>query len=362
MADWDFTVDSERQDELSTRLNESAEKFDSGVDNLYSKIDTLGTSWVGSDYDSFKTGTLGYQEALHDLADSFRMYANHFDSVSEGTSELATQVVNLINSCTLGKDGALGGVEPGPGGTYQSNGNNYSNNSNGQGGETVSDQNGGYGSGNGEYQHNEYDSSQNGYGNGSYGGGHYDENGNYVQDPTVTASDPNAGGEQEKQGYWSYQGQRYVDDWHDFTRDVVETWNNVDNPITGIWAIADTALEFGLFVADETLNVAETAVDSVNYCSNWLFDLGTGRGGSDSGEYWSNIGQDYAENWDYSNVDGLGSFLWATGSGVVRTGVDAVQTTINAADTAIDFVCDTTSDVVDWCGDRLSDLGDWLFG
>lgn len=363
-GNWDFTVDSEIQDDLVDKINSTAEKFDNQVDSLYSQIESLGTAWVGEDYDSFKTGTEGYKTALHDLANGMRLFSGHFTEISTGTDELATEIINLINSCTMGKDGALGGNIPsGPNGTYSTP--DYSDNQ--VDGTTHQDENipDGYTSTNYVDQN----------GNNVYvdlNGNFVDVNGNRVdvgtlQNKSTNMNDSNKDSsnseETEKESLWGKIGARYAGHFDDMVSDVKDRWSNVNGLITGTFALADTVVEGADFLVDGALDTVEGALDVVDYSANWLFDIGTGRGGSTSGDYWKNIGEDYSENWDaVRNADDFWEGAGGVVTGTVRTIVDVGQTAVNAADTALDWCGDRISDVVDWTGDAVGKLGGWLFG
>lgn len=99
---WDFTVDSELQLELSNKMKERAEQFDTQITKLYGQIDSMGSNkyWVGEDYDAFKTGCEGYKGALNDLSDSFRMFADHLVKTSEGTTTYADEINDIIANMT----------------------------------------------------------------------------------------------------------------------------------------------------------------------------------------------------------------------------------------------------------------------
>lgn len=102
MANWDFTIDSDKQVEVSKALYETAGKFDEKKTLFYNQIDGMGDSgaWTGEDYTSFKEGTHGYEGALQDLSDGFRMFGKHFEIMAEGTSTLATDLINIIRNMT----------------------------------------------------------------------------------------------------------------------------------------------------------------------------------------------------------------------------------------------------------------------
>lgn len=99
---WDFTADSDIQNTLASSLDTAADSFDERVDALYSKIDSMGSSgnWVGEDYDAFNTGVHGYENALDDLSDGIRMYAEHFRKMSTGTETLASDLIAIIQNLT----------------------------------------------------------------------------------------------------------------------------------------------------------------------------------------------------------------------------------------------------------------------
>ena len=167
--------------------------------------------------------------------------------------------------------------------------------------------------------------------------------------------------QQQKPGYWQQQGQRYVDDWNDFTGDVSYTWGKADGLISGTYALAETGGETILFVADTAINAVQTGTDMIQSGANWLFDAGDSRSVG-NGDYWSNIGKDYAENFDYSTCDNFAEGLGVTLCAVPRTVADIGQTVVNVGADAIELV----GDGVSWLGDKVNDgvtwLGNFIFG
>ncbi len=97
---WDFVADSEKQNELSKNLLDSIDRYNSQVDNMYGAITELGGAWKGSDYDMFLEGTKGYETALNDLAESIKIYSDHFAKMAEGTETLATELVDIAKNIT----------------------------------------------------------------------------------------------------------------------------------------------------------------------------------------------------------------------------------------------------------------------
>lgn len=98
---WDFTVDSELQITIKDKLNNAAEEFDSEISELYVAIDQkLKEHWQGNDYDAYRTGANAYKEALKDLGNSMRMFANHFDKLATATDTLSEELLILIQNAT----------------------------------------------------------------------------------------------------------------------------------------------------------------------------------------------------------------------------------------------------------------------
>ena len=157
-------------------------------------------------------------------------------------------------------------------------------------------------------------------------------------------------------------GDRFVEDWEDFTSDVEDRWKNVNGLLSGASAVADTVYEGVALLVDVSIDAAQATLDATLSASNWLLDGFNPRSGT-TDEYWQNIGEDYSENW---NTFGESKDFW-TGAGNIivgagRTVVDAVQTVENAVVTAVDWVADNVLDpVVDFLGDAIGWFHSWLW-
>lgn len=107
MASWDFTIDSDKQNELAGKLSEAADNFDTKISLLYGQIDSMnGTSWVGEDYDTFREGVHNYEGALKDLSNGFRMFGEHYKLMAEGTTTLASDLITIVKNMTGTIDGS----------------------------------------------------------------------------------------------------------------------------------------------------------------------------------------------------------------------------------------------------------------
>lgn len=103
MANWNFTIDSEIERELASNLEQNANEYDQKVSDMYSRITAMGEHWVGEDYNMFKEGTENYQPALKDLSNGIRMYATHFNKMADGTDELASELIEIVQNMTKTK-------------------------------------------------------------------------------------------------------------------------------------------------------------------------------------------------------------------------------------------------------------------
>ena len=296
---WTFIANSENQATLADALQLAADNFDARKGEMYGKIDSMGEHWKGEDYDLFNSSAHNYDNALSDFSDSIRMYSKQFLTISSATEQLAAELVSIIMNMT-GSGGSAGGAGgPGTGGT------------------------GGSGT--------------HGGGGGSFG----------TSDTGGTAASGN-------RNWYQKIGDRYASDWNDFTGDVSRAWGNADGLISGAHALGVTVAETGLMVNDMIINTTQAGVDTVKTGVNWLFDAGDGRAATEG--YWNTIGEDYAENWDFSTVDNFAEGAGVVITGTVRTVVDAGQTVVNAACDAVNAVGDAAS----WVGDKITDGLSWL--
>ncbi len=299
---WSFLADSNNQLTLADALTEAANNFDARKGDMFGKIDDMGNHWKGDDYNLFNSSAHNYDPALQDFSDSIRMYASQFEKISGATEQLATELITIITNMT-GSGGAAGGGGAGAGG---------------------------------------------GVGAGAVAGG--------LTGAAAAAGigDPNAANQNPT---WSQKiGNRYTDDWNDFTGDVSRAWGNADGLISGAHALGVTVAETGLMVSDMVINTGQAAIDTVKTGVNWLFDAGDGRAATEG--YWNTIGQDYAENWDFSTVDNFAEGAGVVLTGTVRTVVDAGQTVVNAVSDGVNAV----GDGISWVGDKITDGLSWLGG
>lgn len=321
---WDFTADSDIQNSLASSLDTAADNFDERVDALYSNIDSMGSggSWIGEDYDAFNTGVHGYENALDDLSDGIRMYAEHFRKMSTGTETLATELVQIIQNLT-GASGGNGGSGGSGGGT---------------GGGTTSE------GGDGLNAINAPDNSGQGADANGAGG-------------STTGSDGTETDAAEEVGFWAKQGNRYTEDWGELSGSVSDLWSDADGLVSGLGATVGTVAEGALFVVDGAVDTVETASDMIGTGWNWLLDAGNTRATSGGYDYWSTVGEDFAENWDFSTVDNFAEGAGVVITGTVRTVVDTAQLVGNVAVDAVEVVGDVADTVVGWG----KSLVKWIF-
>lgn len=195
----------------------------------------------------------------------------------------------------------------------------------------------------------------------------YSDNYHFTWEDFVPASpeSPEGSGDEEVEGSNGprYLGQviggRYETDFNDFINDFTDRWSNVGGIASAISAGILTLYEAADFLVEGAIDTVTAAGDAVNSATNWLFDGFNSRSGSTE-EYWSNIGEDYEENW--TTFGETTDFLSGLGNitvGGLRTVADVAQTIGNAAVTAVDAVLDSAvGSVVDAIGDALG----WIHG
>ncbi len=406
---WDFTVDSDIQRTLASNLDKNADTFDARVDDLYKKIDSMGTNnyWVGEDYDAFKNGTEGYKTALQDLSNGIRLFSDHFEKVAEGTDTLATDLISVVvNATGTSNIGNLNGGSSNAGANLNSPGTNTSGdtttntdtssnngtatnptdtntNSSMPAGSTGTNTNDGTTTGVVGTDSNDSDNviiegsesnSTNGESTNSTTGGNdatspiLDNNANGGEDqiegtPSTNGS-INALEPDQSNGYGSVDSSAgtidnsqetqevYID--HDFTESFSNNnyWQTMGEDFANDWNAFTNHDDFGSIIAGAALGPINLAVDTVQLAGNAAID-GTNDAieavewalwGDYSGYettteptteassftnpynsgYWSHLGDNFADDWDYSECDGIMDYVTATGEGVVGTIWDAV--------------------------------------
>ena len=300
---WTFIANSENQATLADALQLAADNFDARKGEMYGKIDSMGEHWKGEDYDLFNSNAHNYDNALSDFSDSIRMYSKQFLTISSATEQLAAELVSIIMNMT-GSGGAAGGGGAGAGAIA--------------GGVAAA--------------------------------------GAAIGAAVGAGAAGAAGAASGNRNWYQKIGDRYASDWNDYTGDVSRAWGNADGLISGAHALGVTVAETGLMVSDMAINTVQAGVDTVKTGVNWLFDAGDGRAATEG--YWNTIGEDYAENWDFSTVDNFAEGAGVVITGTVRTVVDAGQTVVNAAADAVNAV----GDGISWVGDKITDGLSWLGG
>ena len=388
---WDFTVDSDIQLEMAKYLKGKADELDTQFANLYTQIgpSNLGTHWVGSDYDAFNVGCEGYKQALADMTDSVRMYASHFEKVAEGTDLLSSLCISIVQNMTTRGDalpgsggavsttGGTGTTGTGGNGTGQGNGTggtgtggNGTGQGNGTGGNGTGQGNGTGGNGTGQGN----GTGGNGTGQGNKGNGTQTNNngstawtvggaiagglvggipgaivgglagnaiGNADSGVKATAGGAAAGFllggvpgavtgavvGKTINGYATGElktafskNDYYGTIKEDFTTNF--DYSNCDNLAemaietgSGILKTGWDTVQLGTNVVKDTVN---TGIDAVQYA---VFDRDE--------NYWNNLGEDFSENFDYSNCDNFVEGAIETVSGTLETAWDAGEVVVN---------------------------------
>lgn len=335
MAGWDFTADSEIQTGLANKLKDEADKYDGKVDEMYGQIDSLGASWVGEDYDMFKTGTEGYRGALKDLSEGIRMYAKHFEGMSDGTSTLASELIAIVQNLT-GSSSSGGTAGGGTTGDVTNGGT--------AGVGSIGDTTGGGANGTGVTEDGEVKG---------------------VSDPSAEQETYHSSGFNEYFGsnsYYSKMGEDFKEN-YDFSK----TTGLLTGTLGLVGGTANLATDLLQVSGNALCDASNDILESVE----WLlwggykgYDTDKEVVNNPSGftnpynpEYYSNLGKEFSDNFNYEDVDGLGEGIIETISGSAKTIWDGVGVVGHAA---IDTVQGGV-ECVEWTWNALCDGADWLF-
>lgn len=327
MAGWGFTADSEFQLEISEKLSNAADNYDSKVKDLYTEIDNMGTNWSGEDYNLFNSSTKAYKPAIDDLSAGFRMFSDHFEKMASGTETLATECIEIIMNMTGDSSGVYASVN----------------------GDTQVDDSSGVTSGN--------------------------TNGTTNPDGTTSSGAAYGIGDPGTEN----ESQTYVD--HNFTEYFSSNsyWQNIGEDYSNNFNFGENASIID-YIGKGAIGVVATGVDAVQTVGNVAFDgtndilegaqwlLNGHWGGYESttevtnnpsgftnpynNAYWNNLGQDFAENYDFSDDNTLLGYVGEALTGTVETIWDGVMVPVNGViDTAQGAV-----EVVEWAWNGLLDL------
>lgn len=88
-------LDSVKLGDLSQKLSENAEKFTTYNEEIYSKVASLASYWVGPDYDAFVADTNEFKPSLEALASLFGVYSTTVGTFGTDGESL----ISAIKSC-----------------------------------------------------------------------------------------------------------------------------------------------------------------------------------------------------------------------------------------------------------------------
>lgn len=94
---YSFAADSEKMDNLKTELKKTSKEIDGYITDIYSKIDDLGTVWVGEDYDAFKTKSASYKPALEYLVEVLDSFAAETSGLGGDASTMVVSIKSLLD-------------------------------------------------------------------------------------------------------------------------------------------------------------------------------------------------------------------------------------------------------------------------
>ena len=324
---WTFIADSNNQLALADALTQAANDFDTRKGEMYGKIDNMGNYWKGEDYNLFNTSAHNYDTALSDFSDTIRMYASQFEAISGATEQLATMLIDIVMNMTGSAAGGSAGT--GTGGTGAGGTGTGGTGAGGTG--TGGTGTGGTGAG--------------GTGTGTGGTGAAATEEQYEVSGFTNFFTSNS--------YWGEVGEDFSNN-YDFS--------NCDNILDYVGeGIGGTIKSAGSIVGvagNTVFDGTNTLLDGAQYL---LF--GNGSMTSDTpvntdpseftnpynAAYWGTLGENFSENWDYSDCDNAMDYVVQTGSGVLSTVWDGAGVVVNG-------VVDTTQgavECVEWLWNKI---------
>lgn len=89
MATYNFAINIENLEDVSSELKKIAEELRTKTTEIYNIIDNdLSQDWQSTAYDEFKTGCHNFEGALGELADMLDMFGTSFEGVSTAADEM----------------------------------------------------------------------------------------------------------------------------------------------------------------------------------------------------------------------------------------------------------------------------------
>ena len=345
---WTFIADSNNQLALADALTQAANDFDSRKGEMYGKIDNMGNYWKGEDYNLFNTSAHNYDTALSDFSDTIRMYASQFEAISGATEQLATMLIDIVMNMTGSAAGGSAGTGTGGTGTGGTGTGGTGTGGTGTGGTgTGGTGTGGTGTGG---------TGTGGTGTGGTGTGGTGTGGTGTGAATASEEQYEISGFTNfftSNSYWGEVGEDFSNN-YDFS--------NCDNLLDyvgeGVGGTIKSASSIVGVTGNAVFDGTNTLLDGAQYL---LF--GNGSMTSDTpvntdpseftnpynAAYWGTLGENFSENWNYSDCDNAMDYVVQTGSGVLSTVWDGAGVVVNGVvDTAQGAV-----ECVEWLWNKI---------
>lgn len=97
MATYNFAVNVDTLDDVSTELKKIAEELRTKTTEIYNIIDNdLSQDWQSTAYDEFKTGCHNFEGALGELADMIDMFGTSFSGVGTAADDMLKDIDNRL--------------------------------------------------------------------------------------------------------------------------------------------------------------------------------------------------------------------------------------------------------------------------
>ena len=182
------------------------------------------------------------------------------------------------------------------------------------------------------------------------------------------AGSSNGGGGAAGPSFWGQLASDYfkgLNDTFGNTKESIQgVWNHdINNVGAGIGAVTETVAYGANGLVNAVGDTAQSLNDASIGVANRLFDVGTGAEVRSREEYWQNIGNDFADNWNsLGNASNFGERVVGVLEGTGRTLADAGQAAMNAGSEAVDWTVGAFETASKYVSDRVTNLVNVLLG
>lgn len=96
-----FAADTEKISQIKTDLKEAAKEISDYIEEIYTKIDDVGTVWEGEDYQAFQEKAKSYRTSLDQLVETLEAFSAETGTLGEDAGLVVTSIKALLDVSSL---------------------------------------------------------------------------------------------------------------------------------------------------------------------------------------------------------------------------------------------------------------------